>query len=175
MNLINKLLVLVLTASVVGGCASSNPKSKSPIPQDGLKMLEIYNGGPSDHVDVAPRTDERVAQLCDDLTDSAQKKRCLKRAREANLLVDVDEVIESAPIGEKQMAPRPAPLYDDYIRTSANEIKVLFPRLENPDIGIFIFPHLATANNVPVPGYSTVIPLYESVQYALPGEPRNIR
>lgn len=61
-------------------------------------------------------------------------------------------------------------LYGNYTRQSANEMDVLFPRLPNPDISIFIYPHLATANNVPIPGYTTVIPLYEQIEYALPGE-----
>ncbi len=68
----------------------------------------------------------------------------------------------------------PEPLNPDYIRSSSNEVRVLFPRLPNPDIEIFVFPHLATSNNVPVPGYSTVMPLYDSVQYAMPGEARSI-
>lgn len=175
MNLIKKTLGLISLAMIVTGCASSGGTSESPIPQDGLSMLEIYNGGPGEHIEEKLRTDERVEQLCRELTESTERKRCLRKAREANLVVDVEDVVETMPVGEKVMAPRPTPLYDDYIRTSANEIKVLFPRLENPDIGIFIFPHLATANNVPVPGYSTVIPLYESVQYALPGEARTIK
>jgi conjugative transfer region lipoprotein (TIGR03751 family) len=43
-----------------------------------------------------------------------------------------------------------------------------FPRLPNPDLVMYVYPHLA-GTQAPVPGYSTVFPLYES-QYALPGE-----
>ncbi len=31
-------------------------------------------------------------------------------------------------------------------------------------------PHLAGTDPVPVPGYTTVFPLYQRVQYAMPGE-----
>jgi conjugative transfer region lipoprotein (TIGR03751 family) len=40
----------------------------------------------------------------------------------------------------------------------------------NPDLVMYVFPHLAGTDPVPVPGYSTVFPLYQRVQYAMPGE-----
>jgi conjugative transfer region lipoprotein (TIGR03751 family) len=57
-----------------------------------------------------------------------------------------------------------------YTRTAQNEIEQLFHRLPNPDLVMYVFPHLAGTDPVPVPGYSTVFPLYQRVQYALPGE-----
>lgn len=44
-----------------------------------------------------------------------------------------------------------------------------FERLPNPDLTLHVFPHLAQGR-YPVPGYDTVFPMYESVQYAMPGE-----
>ena len=58
-----------------------------------------------------------------------------------------------------------------YTRTAASEVDDLFPRLENPDLVLFVFPHLSRAGT-PVPGYSTVFPMYDTVEYALPGEGR---
>lgn len=57
-----------------------------------------------------------------------------------------------------------------YTRTAQNEIYRQFHRLPNPDLVMYVFPHLAGSDPVPVPGYSTVFPLYQRVQYALPGE-----
>jgi conjugative transfer region lipoprotein (TIGR03751 family) len=57
-----------------------------------------------------------------------------------------------------------------YTRTSKNEIQSQFKRLPNPDLVMYIFPHLAGTDPAPVPGYSTVFPLYQRVQYAMPGE-----
>ncbi|EHC5873751.1 TIGR03751 family conjugal transfer lipoprotein [Salmonella enterica subsp. enterica serovar Eastbourne] len=57
-----------------------------------------------------------------------------------------------------------------YTRTASNEIYRQFHRLPNPDLVMYVFPHLAGSDPVPVPGYSTVFPLYQRVQYALPGE-----
>ncbi|WP_101776033.1 TIGR03751 family conjugal transfer lipoprotein [Pasteurella oralis] len=58
-----------------------------------------------------------------------------------------------------------------YTRDSQNEVKNLFPRLPNPDLVMYVFPHLT--NNiepVPIPGYTTVFPFYGRTQYAQPGE-----
>lgn len=57
-----------------------------------------------------------------------------------------------------------------YSRNAQNEIESQFQRLPNPDLVMYIFPHLAGSDPVPVPGYSTVFPLYQRVQYAMPGE-----
>ncbi|ASD11679.1 TIGR03751 family conjugal transfer lipoprotein [Pseudomonas aeruginosa] len=57
-----------------------------------------------------------------------------------------------------------------YTRTAANEIRTQFQRLPNPDLVMYVFPHLAGTDPVPVPGYSTVFPLYQRTQYAMPGE-----
>ncbi len=57
-----------------------------------------------------------------------------------------------------------------YTRDAFNEIDVLFPRLPNPTLVMYIFPHLAGDVGAPVPGYTTAFPMYEQVEYALPGE-----
>ena len=57
-----------------------------------------------------------------------------------------------------------------YTRTAQNETYRQFHRLPNPDLVMYVFPHLAGTDPVPVPGYSTVFPLYQRVQYAMPGE-----
>jgi len=57
-----------------------------------------------------------------------------------------------------------------YTRTARNEIERQFHRLPNPDLIMYVFPHFAGTDPVPIPGYSTVFPLYQRVQYALPGE-----
>ncbi|MCP9269681.1 TIGR03751 family conjugal transfer lipoprotein [Xenorhabdus sp. XENO-1] len=58
---------------------------------------------------------------------------------------------------------------DSYSRSAAHEISQQFPRLPNPDMVMYVYPHLV-AGKTPIPGYSTVFPFYQQVQYALPGE-----
>src|SRR3546814_15906959 len=57
-----------------------------------------------------------------------------------------------------------------YTRTARNEVYRQFQRLPNPDLVMYVYPHLAGTDPVPVPGYTTVFPLYQRVQYAIPGE-----
>ena len=57
-----------------------------------------------------------------------------------------------------------------YTRDAANEIDAIFPRIPNPTLVMYVFPHLAGEEAVPVPGYATSFPMYERIEYALPGE-----
>lgn len=58
----------------------------------------------------------------------------------------------------------------DFTRTAQNEIYSQFKRLPNPDLVMYVYPHLAGTDPAPVPGYTTVFPFYQRVQYAMPGE-----
>jgi conjugative transfer region lipoprotein (TIGR03751 family) len=57
-----------------------------------------------------------------------------------------------------------------YSRDSVNEIYSQFKRLPNPDLVMYVFPHLAGTDPVPVPGYTTIFPMFSKVKYAMPGE-----
>ena len=57
-----------------------------------------------------------------------------------------------------------------FMRTDENETASQFSRLPDPDMVMYVFPHLTSDSGVPVPGYSTVFPFYGRVHYALPGE-----
>jgi len=57
-----------------------------------------------------------------------------------------------------------------YQRAVADEIDGRFARLPNPDLVMYVTPHLSPNGRYPVPGYSTVFPMYETVEYAMPGE-----
>lgn len=70
----------------------------------------------------------------------------------------------------RPLAEISAPEQQSYTRTAENEVQAQFKRLPNPDMTMYVFPHLTEGENVPVPGYSTVFPLHTRVNYALPGE-----
>jgi len=53
---------------------------------------------------------------------------------------------------------------------ASTEMVQRFVRLPNPDLVMYVAPHLSGTARHPVPGYSTVFPMYESIEYALPGE-----
>ena len=60
--------------------------------------------------------------------------------------------------------------YAGFIREAASEITTVFPRLPNPTLVMYIFPHLSGEERSPVPGYVTTFPFYQTLEYALPGE-----
>ena len=87
---------------------------------------------------------------------------------QARQLLDARQLLRR-PLSD-QDSQRRAGEQSAYSRTAQNEIYSQFHRLPNPDLVMYIFPHLAGTDPVPVPGYSTVFPLYQRVQYAMPGE-----
>lgn len=86
----------------------------------------------------------------------------------ARQLLDARQALRR-PLTDADIQATPA-VQARYTRTAQNEIYRQFHRLPNPDLVLYVFPHLAGTDPVPVPGYSTVFPLYQRVQYALPGE-----
>jgi len=69
----------------------------------------------------------------------------------------------------KQMIQREN-YHESYTRTALNETEQLFKLLPNPKISIYVYPHLSTRDNAPVPGYTTAVSLYRSDEYALSDE-----
>ena len=49
-------------------------------------------------------------------------------------------------------------------------LKVRFARVANPELVMYVYPHLAGTEQVPVPGYHTAFPMYARIHYARPGE-----
>ncbi|MCK4708437.1 MAG: TIGR03751 family conjugal transfer lipoprotein [Gammaproteobacteria bacterium] len=56
-----------------------------------------------------------------------------------------------------------------YTRDANNEISQQFPRLPNPELSLYVFPHFSRKGH-PVPGYSSAFLMYERDEYAMPGE-----
>ena len=142
-------LTWALMAAGLAGCASNAPSS---VLAEGPRMIDLYRGAPA-VADDGGRSEGGV---------SARETRCRWW-------------LFTWPCGQSdgQAGAVDGPAAAGavaYTRTAANELAFLFPRLPNPDIYIHVLPHLATAARVPVPGYTTAVPLYERVEYALPGE-----
>jgi len=74
------------------------------------------------------------------------------------------EVIKSRPTNDESND-----LYG-YTREAHNEHSALFPRLPNPRLVMYVYPHIAGSSDSGIPGYSTEFSMYEKVYYALPGE-----
>lgn len=142
----------VLLAAALAGCASNAPSS---VLAEGPRMIDIFRGG-------ADRP-ESVSE-----TESAPDGSPAPKARCRWWLFAWP--CEAHQAGAEASGGDAEADADTYTRTAANELELLFPRLPNPDIYIHVLPHLATGERVPVPGYTTAVPLYERVEYALRGE-----
>ncbi|MCW0202404.1 MAG: TIGR03751 family conjugal transfer lipoprotein [Rhodanobacter thiooxydans] len=141
-NLINwsKALALALAVAALGGCATSKEKMLS---HGGSTMMDIWQQEAGDGGGGTGHMTRR--QLLD-------ARQSLRRP-----LTEAD--VQAAPAEQMR-----------YTRTARNEVQRQFQRLPNPDLVMYVFPHLAGTDPVPVPGYTTVFPLYQRVQYAMPGE-----
>lgn len=80
-----------------------------------------------------------------------------------------DPLVIRNELGNRSIVDGDGSLYG-YTREAHNEIDTTFPRLPNPSLVMYVFPHLAGGEQVPVPGYVTTFSMYERVEYALPGE-----
>lgn len=85
-------------------------------------------------------------------------------------MIDVQKSDQRRAIGGQPLPQSGIDHYRGFVREAANEIDTAFPRLPNPTLVMYIFPHLSGSERNPVPGYATTFPLYEKVEYALPGE-----
>ncbi len=75
--------------------------------------------------------------------------------------------VRSAPLAHTGMAH-----YRGFVREAARELETRFPRLPNPTLVMYVYPHLSGPERTPVPGYVTTFPFYARIEYALPGEVR---
>ncbi len=80
-----------------------------------------------------------------------------------------DPTVVRGALGSRSINTGEADLHG-YTREAFTELDITFPRLPNPTLVLYVFPHLAGTEGTPVPGYTTTFPLYERVEYALPGE-----
>ena len=143
-----RTLFILLLAAGLAACAAKGPATAL---REGPRMLDLYRGtaAPDKAGGVEPAEPKPGAST---------EVRC--RWRVFAWTCALPEVEREPSTGNEQT----------YARSSENELEFLFPRLPNPDIYIHVLPHLATEARVPVPGYTTAVPLYERVEYALPGE-----
>lgn len=156
MNLTKKLIGLAAIA-LLAGCASQD----SIIPQDGKEMKDIYRGALSVDDGKSNLHTSEAEAVCISVDIDESQEECLKKVQQ--VLNEKRLTFNTNPNGEVLD-------YTSYTRTELTEIDNLFPRHSNPDIVIYVYPHLATKARAPIPGYTTVIPLYERVQYRMPGE-----
>ena len=144
--------------AVIAGCGTN----QTILPEGEREMIDIYREALS-QVDAGDNglVDPQVVCASLKLKKNTKLEDCVAVLNEAaaDALSDLDGPIPPQPLD-----------YVPYTRQVESELENLFPRLPNPDIVIYVYPHLATRSRAPIPGYSSVISLYERVEYQLPGE-----
>ncbi|MFT4103735.1 MAG: TIGR03751 family conjugal transfer lipoprotein [Burkholderiaceae bacterium] len=138
-----KGLALAAAAAVLAGCATSKEDMLTHSDRTMMDIWQQETGGGGGAGQIAGRQ----------LLDARQSLR--RPLTQANARANA----QAAPAEQMR-----------YTRTASNEVYRQFQRLPNPDLVMYVYPHLAGTDPVPVPGYTTVFPLYQRVQYAMPGE-----
>lgn len=132
--------ISVMLALLLGGCASTK---EDVFPKDMKPMSEVY--------------DQHFSKLRTRGIDGARVR--LQGERTPLPAAATDPAVQ--PLAEPELV--------GYTREAHTEIEALFPVLPNPQLVLYVYPHLGE-DGAPVPGYATAFPLYERVEYALPGE-----
>lgn len=145
------------TALLLAACSVAGPR-QSPLPHDGPTLVEVYR----EHMATETVGRSRATQgmpsaapaggAADDCAGPLSVARdCLNRRPVR------DDDADQLQVGAIEAAP------------TLEAVLQRFQRVPNPDLVMYVFPHLARGR-YPVPGYYTAFPLYETVEYALPGE-----
>lgn len=160
------LLATTAMAGLLGACSVAGPR-ESPLPHDGPTLVDVYREhiateGIGRSARPGRRADAHSVGSQGVTSDAgAGGDDC------AGPLVVARDCLNRRPVRDDDAdllqvgAQAPAP--------SLEAVLQRFQRVPNPDLVMYVFPHLARGR-YPVPGYYTAFPLYETVEYALPGE-----
>ncbi len=155
--------------AVVGmtGCSTSKDKM---FPTTGATMMDIYHGQGIDTAGLSGMggTSTNQRQLMD--ARASLRRPLGDGIYDQQAMATAGKPTAEVMVARQAWGNRVAEVNGDYTRTAANEIVSNFPRLPNPDLVVYVLPHLAGNEPAPIPGYSTVIPFYSRIQYAMPGE-----
>lgn len=81
----------------------------------------------------------------------------------------MEQVYDSMDTSDTEQIPRP---HQRHSRSTLpiNSTGTAFHKLPNPELQMYVFPHLAGKDEVPIPGYYTAFNAYTQDHYALPNE-----
>lgn len=148
MNWINcwlRTLSVVLITGLLNACATGD--KESILPQDGPSMKEVYQ--------------RHFSQESGDANQSVLTSS-IKPYRPAELPIEQQEKDQNQ---NQNSSSTP------YTQSARQALQQQFPRLKNPTLILYVFPHLSREGHIPVPGYATGFSFYETIEFALPGEP----
>lgn len=173
----------VLAALLLGGCVGGG----AVLPPAGTSLEELYREayGTADQGRASGPMDVRMRAFCERLARTTRlgallapgpvrARACLETAAAEGLLSGTpsQRECEGPGCGEAYVVEErwPPPLHPGWSGSAVSGLDAVFPRLANPDLLVYVYPHVATPLGVGVPGYVTAMPLFERTEYAFPGE-----
>lgn len=144
-------IVAIFWISLLTGCASDG--KDDILPQDGPTMKQVYDHHFSGEPILASNAD---AAKENSASDSSNRDGRSTGQQTAQI--------------QRRTSPADYELAG-FTREVNTEINQIFPRLRNPTLIMYVYPHLAGQERHPVPGYATSFRLFANDEYALPGEP----
>jgi len=111
------------------------------------------------HGNVVPQTGPTMEQVYDGKTD----KSVFSKTEDTS----VNPVPKKSP--EQSEEPMPEIRHKLSSNTTATQATGNgFKKIPNPELTLYVFPHLAGESEIPIPGYSTAFNAYDRDHYALP-------
>ena len=172
-----------LAALLLGGCVGGG----ALLPPAETTLEELYREayGRGEPEPASGPMDVRMRRFCERYARTARlgavfgavpvrARRCLETAVAEGLLsgyLEHEDCGGAGCAGAVVVEERwPPPLHPGWSGHAVSGLDAVFPRLANPDVLVYVYPHVATPLGVGVPGYVTAMPLFERTEYALPGE-----
>src|SRR5262249_18860569 len=108
---------------------------------------------------VVPQTGPTMEQVYDDKTDESATSKTK------------DTSVNPVPKKSPEQSEEPMPEVRRKLSsatTSTQTTRSGFNKIPNPELTLYVFPHLAGASEIPIPGYSTAFNAYDRDHYMLP-------
>ena len=99
-----------------------------------------------------------------------QEPPVLQREGPTTLEIYANHMHRTGPVSVKDVDVHRDVRLNERSSEPREELQTFPSLLRNPTPHMYVFPHLATSDQVPIPGYWTVFQLYRQNHYALPGE-----
>ena len=107
------------------------------------------------HGNVVPQTGPTMEQVYDGKTDESATSKTKDKS--------------VVPVSEQSEEPMPEIRHKLTSNTTATQAtRNGFKKIPNPELTLYVFPHLAGESEIPIPGYSTAFNAYDRDHYMLP-------
>lgn len=115
-------------------------------------FMMLVSVGCSSHISkVTPKNMQTMDQIYDEKTGAGTSEKVRRRTAE----------IHARPVAREEVNALPP---------SMQHVRELYPKLPNPELFMYVKPHVTGESGMVVPGYYTRFTLYEKTLYAMPGE-----